>query len=448
MSNPTNKANNDSDEKNWSWRDFGESILKFALFIVFRTMQNLASMDICFTFCQEGTAKLIMRGKSFHRCIMSFAGYHLNDPEKPGYQQYEKGKGSPRIPDWEVVYHGIGNKIGFKEEGDAYYDDRPWILKKAGVYWVGWPWLHSVYEYPFEWNELSMDIETGEEKIFPRKALTRFIYVADFTYAVRTVGAETKDRLPTDLITLVTIAIRNPYRALLLVEDWMQRLTAAINPHVRTFVGSKDYQEIIVPVKKKLQDEKEGGEEKDDSEENNEKRNEKIEKEWWENFSKPIVDLNKKLLGEKYTDKTDKSGVSEKPSGLEGRYGIKVRTAELKDVDLSGESKGENLKNTIKEYAAKQDAIVKTTIANAEGKAKIIIGNADATALESRLQVIDRYGSTGELLIQLDTMKDSAGKDGNTIIWANNPLIPVTEKLRPEKKKEVDNDARDNTHLK
>jgi len=360
-------------------------------------MQWLAKENIFFTTVKEGTVKAIMRGDSFDHFIMSFAGYHLNDPKKvldpkkPKKRAWYKptikdeDKKDVKLPDWEVVYHGVGNKKGFEKTDDKFYDDRLSFLKELGLYWVGWPWANNVYVYGFEWNETCTE-KGGEEKVLPRAEATDFIYVADFTYAILTEEAETRDRLPVNTLTLITVAIRNPYRALFSGEDWMRRVTAAINRHVRNFVGSKDFQELI-----------------------------SLEVEKWTDFSKPIIELSNKLLDDK--DRKDP------PFGLKGRYGAEVRTADLQTIELSGDARKQDQEATTKEYVARQEA--KATLLTGQAKADVIkmTGGKEAEALEARLKVIKEYGGEGMLLAQLDAMRDAGGA-GARVIWANNPFIP------------------------
>jgi hypothetical protein len=381
----------------------------------------LAEENILFTTVKGSTAKAIMRGKSFERFTMSFPGYHLNDPKKPGYKPLiiKKTKDSDGknvetregFPDWEVVYHGKGNKNGFEEKNkdgeneqdDEYHEHRnpilKYLLKHLGLYWVGWPWRNSVYVYQFQWN-VTVTNKAGNEEMLPRAEPADFIYVNDVTYAVKTEGAETKDRLSTDELTLVTVAVRNPYRALFIGEDWMRRMTAAVNRHVRNFVSSKDYDELINILKK---DEAGAGKE--------------VAEKWALEFSQPIIDLGGKLSGE-----TDKSP---EPRGLRGKYGIDIRAADLQTVELSGlpEAKKKLQEAAMRVYSATQDA--KATLLDGQAKADVVgmMGEKEAEALRTRLAVITKHGATGELLAQLDAMRDAGGA-GARIIWANNPFIP------------------------
>ncbi|NNM83891.1 hypothetical protein HKL94_01580 [Candidatus Parcubacteria bacterium] len=366
----------------------------------------LAKRNLFFTTVKEGTVKAIKRGKTLDRFIMSFAGYHLNDPAKPWYRS--------KNGEWEVLNHGEDNPNGFTgdQTKDSYYDDRLWILRYLGLYWVGWPWANSVYNYKFAWNETRTESKTGGEEIFPRDEWTDFAFVSDFVYAIKTVSAETKDRLPTDELTLVTVAIRNPYRALFRGEDWMRRITSAVNRRVRTFVANKDFQELILGQK-----ESQG---KGNSTETGDTRD----------FSAPIILLNKKL--------TDDVEGSPLPHGLVDRYGVEIRTADLQSVELSGEAKERDLKATTEQYVAEQQAKAIRLTGNAEADVIKLKGDTEAEALRARLAVIREHGEAGVALAGFDAVQESSKGPGNTIIWANNPLNVIAGLL--PKKTEAEGD--------
>jgi len=371
-------------------------VVLVALFIVLIGLPWLAQESVLFTTVQEGTIKAIVKGRSVERFIMSFAGYHLNDPSKKWYRPTKViNDVMTGFPDWEVLYHGKANIDGFTEQ-DSYYDARPWLLKYLGLYWVGFPWRHSVYVYKFDWNETITD-EDGKQKVAPRSKPSDFIYVADFTYAIVTEGAETKDLLPTTETTLVTVAIRNPYRALFSGEDWLHRITAAINRYVRSYVGSRTYQALI------------------DGDEDQAQSSEK------KDFSQQIIALNDFLPGETET---------QVPRGLMGRYGVQIRTADLQTVEFSGVGKEEHEKAAVAVYVAKQNAEAKIREGEAEAKVIQLIGDTEAAALEARLKTIHAYPDTGITLAGYDAIRKSSEGPGNTIIWANNPLDPLTGILK------------------
>ncbi len=393
----------------------------------------LAEQDVFFTKCKEGTVKAIMKGGSLDHFIMSFAGYHLNDPRKNWYRSTDTRDGVPQVlQQWEVKYHGPNTKRVLDEvkelaqnnetrkpkdeELDSYYDDRRPLPKKLGLYWVGRPWVYSVYVYPFAWNETETEQESGIEKILPRAEPTDFIYVADFTYAIKTDSAETKDRLPVDVLTFVTVAIRNPYRALFSGEDWIQRVTSVVNRHVRNFVGSQGYDDLVTPIKKT----------KDEAA----VTMQEVTKAWAAEFSGPIIDLTKKL--------PDDDGKSQPPYGLRDRYGVVIRTADLQTIAFAGTpaAKQKLLDAATKTYTAIKDAEAAVLKGTADGDVIEIKGKKEAVALKERLITIEN-SPAGQLLAQLDAIQESS-KNGGTIVWANDPLIAAAKFLNSAKKeKEV-----------
>lgn len=364
------------------------ALLAFAVLVVAVPiiLKMLAEASFLFTTVKEGTAKGIMRGDSFEHFSMSFADYHLNAPKGRGYRTDH--------PDWEVLYHGKDNPNGFtgEEQQDGYYDNRSRLLKYLGIYWIGWPWANRVYVYGFEWNETYTD-SAGVEQVLPRTKATDFIYVADFTYAIKTSSAETNDRLPTDELTLVTVAIRNPYRALFSGEDWMRRITAAINRHARVFVGSKSYQQLISTDTATSQRE----------------------------FSDPIIKLSGRL-----PDDVD----GQLPHGLQGRYGAQIRTADLQTVELSGDAKDATQKAATREYVAKQEAEATRLTGRAEADVIEMKGSTEAAALTARLAVITAHGDAGIALAGFDAMQEASKGAGTNIIWAGNPFGGLVDTLK------------------
>ncbi|MBU6214927.1 hypothetical protein KGM48_03795 [Patescibacteria group bacterium] len=331
----------------------------------------LAEECILFTKVEEGTARAIVRGGSLERFVMSFAGHHLNHPGKKWYD--------PSLPDWEVIPHEKGS--------DHLYDDRSWLLRHLGLYWVGWPWASKVYIYDFAWNETQAAKGSGKEEIRPRNERSDFVYVNHFTYAIVTDGAETEERLATDELTLVTVAVRNPYRALFVAEDWMRRITAAINREVRNFVGSHSFKELV------------------------------SSKEEWTELSGRLVGLNDKL--------------PDSPDGLRERYGVEIRAADLQSIALAGDSKRLHEEATAKEYTAEQEAKATTIAADAKAYAVEKVAIAEAAALKNRLGVIAQHAETGITLAGYDAIRESAGH-GNTVIWANNPLAALEKIIKQQ----------------
>lgn len=290
-------------------------------------IKNLAAENIVFTTVKEGTAKAIVRGESFERFIMTYQGYHLNDPSKVWYDSSE--------PKWMV----LPNK-----QPDLYYDERSsslfgWILLSLGVYYIGLPWSKDVFYYTFEWNEVETDPSTGKQRVRRRKEVTDFIYVVHFTYAVVTDRAETSDRLQTDWMTLLTMQVVNPFKAIFETEDWMQRVTAKVNGYIASFAGKQKYDDLVTFCKAS-----------DASP-----------------FSKPLIAL------------TEDSGTD---SGLRSEYGVEIEAAEQQTMDLSGERGSALQEAASKSYVAEQTKIARIKEAEGEAEAKKTVGAAEAHVIE------------------------------------------------------------------
>ncbi len=343
-------------------------------------MRWIAEENILFTTVREGTGKAIMRGKSCDRFVMSFKKFHLNDPSK---DWYDAG-----ASDWEILPNDPAKSSDF-------YDDRPWLLKHLGLYWVGWPWANSVYVYGFVWNETRTNAE-GKEVPFPRAESTDYIQVNDFVYAIITNRAETKkgELLPVDVLTLITVRIVNLYSALFNGEDWMQRITAAINRHARDFIGKHSYEELISMTN--------GGGAKDSTE-----------------FSAPVIRLNSELPDDDLGDSL----------GLKGRYGVEIRTADLQTLELSGDGKKEHEEAATLLFVAGKKAEAVRIEGRAEADVIAMKGAKEAESLETRLKVIRENGDAGKLLVQIDGIRESAQGKGSTVIWANDPFVALGGKL-------------------
>ena len=364
---------------------------------------RLSKTDTVFTRVPEGTVKAIMRGASFERLVMSFKGYHLNDPGESWYDQ--------SIPAWEVLSHG--------QNEDTKYDSRPAFMRQAGVYFVGFlPSFTSVKRYQFSWTEPKLDLKTNKQISWSRDEETDFIYVSNFPYIMNLSGAECADGIPLDVKFQVVLRVTNPYKALFDTENWHETVVGEILRLGRDFVGSRTYKELLSETPKGKTDNT--GTTVDDG----------------ESFSCKIVKLTNELPD-------DRSDADTHEKGLSGNYGVTVVTVNVEEVEISGENKAQYQQTTLKAYTAEQDAIAieraadaaaySTRVqANADADAKLLkskakaratlqIGIAESMVLTRRLRALDQFKDLGKLVAQVDAMK--ADGPGKTIIWANSPFI-------------------------
>lgn len=353
-------------------------------------MNWLADGDVLFTKVKEGTAKAIMTGDTFHHFVLSHRGYHLNDP------RWKKNMNDDRynidFAPWEIV----PNPADSKSKPPELYDNRGWLLKKLGLYWVGLPPFRSVYEYNFVWNEEKVDT-TGKPHLWNREGTTNFIYTSKFPYLVVIDSAETEDRLPLDGMYQLTVQINNPFSALFHTENWLESVTGYANRQARNFIGARKYGDLVSETKVK-------GDPNDE-----------------ERFSTTILELNMVLPGQTGTD-----------NGTRKQNGVTIISADLQQLEITGDQAGTIRAATLKAYTADQDAYATVAAGEAEGKAELARGTAKATVIQltgrsvgmaykERLTALSEFGDLAPLLLQTDAM--SAEGPGRTVLWANSPFI-------------------------
>lgn len=347
------------------------------------TLGNLAKRQTLVAFCKDGRAKVVVgRGGKFKHVIMVYTGYHLNDPRKSWYD--------PNIPDWERV----------EDEKGKTYDDRPWFMREADVYWVGIPPFRKIYWYPFEWNEIRVNPATKMEEVWARKAKTDFVYIKPFTYATVMGKVENFEGIPLEIVYKSTIAIVNPFKTLFRVVDWLTTVNSHTNREAKNFIGGSTYDEL-----------------------KNEEAARKSGKSG--NFSLPMVALTDRLNDDK-PDAID--------CGLRARYGVEIETSDLQSFDPPPEMRDATVQKYKKqqegegiEALAASQARATVMQAKAAARADVLQGIGRASALRSRLKALSGSGRMGELVIQMEAVMAQGA--GSKIIWANNPIAPLVSEF-------------------
>lgn len=338
---------------------------------------SLAKRQVLVAFCEDGTAKLVVdRGGKFKHAIMVYTGFHLNDPRKTWYDA--------SLPDWEIVRDEPGKK----------YDDRHWLVREAGVYWVGIPPFRRVHWYAFEWNEMRLNTETKKEEVWSRREKTDFIYIKPFNYATVMENVENADGIPLSILYMTTIAIKNPFKALFRAVSWLSITNASTGREAKNFIGGSTYDEL-----------------------KNEEAARKSGKSG--NFSLPIVELTNHLPDD---------APAATDCGLHARYGVTIQTADLQSFDPPESLRAATvLRYQKQEEAAGVEALgrAQATVAILKGKADarvvILKGVGEGAALRARIRALRDSGRMGELLLQTDAMM--AQGPSSKVIWANNPFI-------------------------
>lgn len=341
-------------------------------------LSGAAEDNVLYTKVTEGTGKVIVKGRSFHSAILSFRGYHLNDPKRHYF--------NPKEPEWEVLENEPGN----------HYEHRPAYTREFGLYWVGIPGMRKVYTYKFAWNEYR-EKKDGTNEVWHRDESTELFIANDFSYVIVVEDAKTQDNLPVRAEFVIIVRITNPFKALFASNDWRMQLESYVDRQARNFIGSFSYDQLRSET------------------DEDEKRTE-------ENFSEPMRRLTLELPEEQNIPE-------DKRKGLKGTIGITVKAANMESIVLSGPAAEENERLSLAAYTADRNAetVVKAAEATAQSTrinadaaahATKVTGEAEVQIISARIEAMEKNPELANAMM----VTDALGKpgDGKTIIVPSN----------------------------
>ncbi len=206
-------------------------ILGFILALPFLAL-TLAKFKIFFAFCEEGQAIIILLNKEFHRAVIRYRGFYLN----------EKGevKKDRRKEDLEGQLE--------KREKDSILLKIVRKIFGGGLVWVGiWP-FYTVYTYKFRWQTLIRELDekgVATKKIKSHKKELDYAFVKAATYFAKLEKAETEGLFPVSDEFIFTIRITNPYKALFRTHQWFEFTVDMLLPHLREYQGNAKFEDLI-----------------------------------------------------------------------------------------------------------------------------------------------------------------------------------------------------------
>lgn len=187
-------------------------LIQLTLFYLFFYLK-LARRNYFGTFVQEGTAKIVVSGEKFFKCLIQ-------------YQDYAFDK------EWNVI------SITKAKE------DKIWLRKQTelpgGVSWAGiWP-FRDVLIYSFQWTGLK---QNGEIDVHPKEKLD-YISLRSDVYWMELDSPEDSNGLPLTVEMLLTMKVINPYKALYGVENWLETVINRMKAKSRDYIGDHTYAEL------------------------------------------------------------------------------------------------------------------------------------------------------------------------------------------------------------
>lgn len=195
------------------WVAIGLAILavigKFLLpFLIIVIIKALAEENRGFTYVDEATAKIIVKGGGFERVLIQWKGHTINN----------EGDVVLESDDRKEPYHPLG-----------------------GLRRFGRPIAEVLEVLVYTFRSATLD-EAGE--VQRRSNEVDYISLADKVYWCEVEGADIL-RVPLRLELVITAHVKNPRKALFDVADWLQSIVTRTQAEARNAMTQKGYDDWI-----------------------------------------------------------------------------------------------------------------------------------------------------------------------------------------------------------
>ena len=179
-------------------------LISFFLVAYFKWAPN----NLCFTFVEEGTAKIVVFGGKAVKVLIQWKGRTLD------------AEGS------------VVNEDQDRKE--------PWHLLGGFRFYGIWPFW-DIHIYPFSWTAV---LEDGEFKPHIDELLDRILLMTD-VYGFTVEDAEDSENMPLKVRGVLTGKVVNPYKSAFAVQRWLEAVMNRIVPWVRDQLTQSTYAEFI-----------------------------------------------------------------------------------------------------------------------------------------------------------------------------------------------------------
>lgn len=341
----------------------------------------LATEKIFFSAPQEGSVEFIMAGKSIRKMLLVWHHHRIKGGEPTTANPFAPYEIEEKEPKPFGFLHYL-NPLNWME---------PW-----GIYWIGLYPFYKIYRYDFSWIEEKIN-EKGLAEPWVRHATKRspegqtaFVYVNDFNYVLFANDVKTKSGVPLKFTFVITVRIVNPYKALFLGEDWLERTGGAIGLAAIRYAGALDYEQIVAsgPAELQVYD----------------------------------ADQQKMVTGPYFIEQLILGLGDGKPDefghDLLSDYGVKLVAAKVHSIEFADSAAAEEYrKATTQRYVGEQEGLAK--LAKAKGEAEAVKVTADAEAYRVNTSYSPIAGDDKEARMkirQLEALEKSGAQGGNTVI--------------------------------
>jgi len=299
-----------------------------------------APNNIFFTFVPEGRAKIVVRADQVIKILIQWKD-HIVAMSQSGDTDV-----------WDIIEGQTSNR------------------RFGGLRWYGWWPLDDIFVYDFSWTNVT---QNGEVRAHDKETLDH-VLLKDDVYLAVLPKAEDKELLPLDIRLILTIKVINPYKAVFVIQDWLEAVINRIMQEVRNIVTQDTYK-------------------------------------GWISTDKDLADriINHDRI-RSFLDEECKS-----------RYGVQVRAIEVMDIDPGEEYR----KDTLAKYLAERDAERIIVEAKAKKEELKIVAEGEVLRIRKIYKEIEARGNLGKLIRTLEAMEKSPGEGSKWVI----PLPGMTDLL-------------------
>lgn len=299
-----------------------------------------APRNLYFTFVPEGRAKIVVRADAFEKTLIQWKGHAL------------------AVHKSEIV--DTGDVIETEEQIEA----EGWLkklliwLKKlfGGLRYYGfWPIL-DIYIYDFAWTNVAQNGEIVQNE---KKGLD-YVLLKDDVYFATVKRAEDKGQLPSDIHLLLTLRVINPYKAVFVVQTWLEAVINTTEAETRDVWTTDSYAR-------------------------------------WISSKKNLAERIEKAL-EGFRDEE-----------CSKRYGVEIRAIKVRNIDPEERFR---------------EATLKGYLAERERDRVLVEADAEKQRIAAVYEAVKKYGDLGKLIRSLEALETSPEKGAKWVVPIPAGIIP------------------------
>jgi regulator of protease activity HflC (stomatin/prohibitin superfamily) len=188
-----------------------------------------------FTYPEEGMVKIVIRGNRVERMIMMYGGHH-----------FAKDGPTDKAAHWEIVEGGSEDPLYL-----IHPLVRPWaqyVYALTGAVFTGIYPFQTVREYHLERTKIFREEEEGKEnnlRLIVDSDISDHLRARQFLYPFRVAAADTKDKVPLNILAVLKAHVVNPHKAAYGTDRWDQQLVNMASNAVTNYSRSHDFQEVL-----------------------------------------------------------------------------------------------------------------------------------------------------------------------------------------------------------